>query len=117
MARGWPHGRVVKLAHSASLARDSDPWRRRGTHGSSGHAELASHIAQPEVLKLEYTTMDPGGFREKKKKKEKDWQQMLVQVPIFKKKEDMANSTCIISSEQDQQEDTSLLKSKAVSNK
>ena len=31
----------------------------------------------------------PGDFGEKKKKKKKeDWQQMLAQVPIFKKKKD-----------------------------
>ena len=36
-------------------------------------------------LQLEYTTMC-WGFKEKKEKKKEDWQQMLAQVPILKKK-------------------------------
>ena len=36
--------------------------------------------------------MYPGGFGEKKEKKKKDWQQMLAQVPIFKKKKEAIGS-------------------------
>ena len=44
-------------------------------------------------LQLEYTTMDWAGFgKKKKKKKKKDWQQLLAQVPIFKKKKKRVNS-------------------------
>ena len=60
--------------------------RTQTLHHSSGHAEAASHKAQPEALATRIYSYVLGGFREKKKKKEKDWQQMFAQVPIFKKK-------------------------------
>ena len=40
--------------------------------------------AQPEALTTRIYNYVLGGFGEKKKKE--DWQQMLAQVPIFKKK-------------------------------
>ena len=58
-------------------------------HRSSGHAEVASHIAQPEALTTRICNYVLGGFGEKKKKNQKkkeDWQQLLAQVPIFKKR-------------------------------
>ena len=57
-------------------------------HHSSGHAEVASHIAQPEALTTRIYDYVLGGFEEKnkKKKEEDDWQQLLAQVPIFKKR-------------------------------
>ena len=45
----------------------------------------ASHTAKPEGPTTRIYNYTLGVFREKKKKKE-DWQQMLAQVPIFKKK-------------------------------
>ena len=41
--------------------------------------------AQPEGPTTRPYNCVLGGFGEKKKKKKKDWQQMLAQVPIFKK--------------------------------
>ena len=46
-------------------------------------SEVASHIAQPEALTTRIYTYVLGDFGEKEKKK--DWQQLLAQVPIFKK--------------------------------
>ena len=51
---------------------------------ASGHAEAMSHIAPPEVLTLESTTVYWGLWEKKKKKKER-LAQMLAQVPILKK--------------------------------
>ena len=42
----------------------------RTWHHSSGHAEVASHIAQPEALTTRMYKYIPGGFGEKKKKKD-----------------------------------------------
>ena len=84
---------MVKFAHSASAAQSfagSDPGRRP-THCSSGHAEVASHIARPEALTTRICNYVLGGFGGKKKKKIKDWQQMLAQVRIFKKKKEESN--------------------------
>ena len=53
-------------------------------HDSSGHAEGASHIAQPEGFVAMIYNYLLGDFGEKKKKE--DRQEMLAQVPIFKKK-------------------------------
>ena len=64
-------------------------WTRTW-HRSSGHAEVASHMPQlgGATTKI-YTTMYWGGLgrksRKKKKEKNEDWQQVLAQVPIFKK--------------------------------
>src|SRR3712207_6271109 len=57
-------------------------------HCSSGHAEAASHMPQPEALTSRIYNYVLGGFGEKKNNNNKeDWQQMLAQVPIFKKKQ------------------------------
>ena len=63
-------------------------------HGSSGHAEAASHIAQPEALKTRihnYVLWALG--RKRRKKKKEDWQQ-LVLVPIFKRKKKKRWAPC-----------------------
>ena len=62
-------------------------WARTW-HRSSGHAQAASHMPQLEGPTARIYNYVPGSFGEKKKneKKKKDWQQMLAQVPIFKKK-------------------------------
>ena len=55
-------------------------------HCSSGHAGAASHI-EPEGTTTRMYNYVLAGFEEKKKKEKKeDRQQMLAQVPIFKKK-------------------------------
>ena len=41
---------------------------------SSGHAEAASHTAQPEALTTRICDYVLGHFGEKKKKKKEDWQ-------------------------------------------
>ena len=86
-----PCARVVKftrcaLAHSASVAQGfagSDPGQRTW-HSSSGHAEVESNIVQPEGPTTRIYNYVLGGFGEKKE--EKNWQQILAQVPILKKK-------------------------------
>ena len=68
---------MVKSAHSTLAAEGftgSDPGCR---HHSSGHAEVASHIEQPEGPTTGIYNYVLGGFGKKKKKKEKkkeDWQ-------------------------------------------
>ena len=55
-------------------------------HHSSGHAQAVSHIAQPEALTTRIYNYVLGGLgRRRRKKREEDWEQMIVQVPIFKK--------------------------------
>ena len=74
-------------------------------HGSSSHAEVASHTAELEGLANRIYNYVLGGVEEneeedeteeeekkeeseeEEEKVEKDWQQMLAQVPIFKKKQ------------------------------
>ena len=46
---------------------------------------MASHIAEPEGPTTRIYNYALRGFGAKKKRKE-DWQQMLAQLPIFKKK-------------------------------
>ena len=55
-------------------------------HRSPGHVEAVSHVRQPEALTTRIHNYVLGSFGEKKKKKKTDWQQLLAQVPIFKKK-------------------------------
>ena len=43
-------------------------------------------MPQPEALTTRIYNYVLGGFGEEKKKKKNDWQQMLAQVPIFKKR-------------------------------
>ena len=62
---------MVKFAHSALAAQGfagSDSGHRP-THHSSGHAEAASHIAEPEGPTTRIYNYVLGGFGEKKKKK------------------------------------------------
>ena len=40
-------------------------------YGSSGHAEAASHIAQPEALTTRVYNYVPGDFKDKEKEKKK----------------------------------------------
>ena len=53
-------------------------------HRSSGHAEVASHIAQAEVLTTRIYNYVQGALGEEEEKNH--WQQMLAQVPNLKKK-------------------------------
>ena len=41
--------------------------------------------SQPEGRTTRVHNYVPGGFGQKKKNKKEDWEQMLAQVPIFKK--------------------------------
>ena len=50
------------------------------------HAEAASHMPQLEGPATKVYNYILGGFGEKKQEKKDDWQQLLTQVPIFKKK-------------------------------
>ena len=54
----------------------------------SSHTEAASHRAQLEGPTTRIYNHVLGGFGEKKKGNKKDWQQMLAQVPILKKKKE-----------------------------
>ena len=58
-------------------------------HCSSGHAEVASHIAQPEALTTRiynYVLGVEEALGRRRRRKKEDWQQMLARVPIFKEK-------------------------------
>ena len=80
---------MVKFTRSASEAQGftgSDPGCGLMQTGSSGHAEAASHMPQLEGPTIKIYTYVLEGFGEKKQGKKKDWQQLLAQVPIFKKK-------------------------------
>ena len=72
---------MVKFARSSSVAQGfTGLYPKCGpTHHSSGHAEAASHTAQPEGPTTRINSYVLGGFGEKKEKKEEDWQQMLAQ--------------------------------------
>ena len=76
---------MVKFGRSTLAAQGftgcilAQTWQR-----PSGHAEVASHIAQPGPTTRIHNYVLVS-FEEKKKEK-KDWQQMLAQVPILKKK-------------------------------
>ena len=72
--RGQPCGRGVQLGCSTLGAwgfAGSDPTAHHGLtwHRSPGHAEAASHTAQPEALTTRIYNYVLGGFGEKKKKK------------------------------------------------
>ena len=60
-------------------------------HPSSDHVEVASHILQLEGPATKTYNYIVGGFGEKKQKEKKKehWQQLLAQVPIFKRKMDL----------------------------
>ena len=89
--QGQPHGQVVKLAPSALAA-------QRVTSSDLGHRPSMTHQAMlrwrptqhnQKDLQLEYTTMYWGALgRRRRGEKKEDWQQMLAQVPILKKKKE-----------------------------
>ena len=54
---------------------------------------MLSHITEPEGRTTRIYNYVLGGFGERKKEKIKDWQQMLAQVPIFKKKRVLSHLT------------------------
>ena len=90
VSRGQPRGQVVKFTCSASAAQGfagSDLGRQ---HGTAHQAMLRRHPTchKQRHSQLEYTTMYWGalGRRRRRNKETKDWQQMLAQVPIFKRK-------------------------------
>ena len=69
--RGWPHGRVVKFAHSAAggpVFRWFESWARTW-HCSSNHAEAASHMPQLEGLTTKNTQLCTRGLWGEKGKK------------------------------------------------
>ena len=81
---------MVKFDCSASAAQVFSGWDPQGGHGTarlSSCAEAASHMPQLEGFTTKIYNYVLGGFGEKKaEKKKEDWQQLLAQVPIFKKK-------------------------------
>ena len=80
--RDRPQGQVVKFLHSTLAAQSFaglDPGCRHG------HAEAVSHVPHLEGPTTKICNYILCGFGEKKQKK-KDLQQLLAQVPIFKKK-------------------------------
>ena len=81
---GWPRGRVVKFMCSTLVAQGftgSDPGCR---HSTAHQAMLRQHPTQDNQKDLQLCTGGLWGEEEEEKKRE-DWQQMLAQVPIFKK--------------------------------
>ena len=58
----------------------------RTWHRSSGHSEVASHIAQPEALTTRIYIYVLGGLGRRRRRKKEDWPQILAQVTIFKNK-------------------------------
>ena len=85
-----PHGRVVKFVRSAFGGpgfHRFGSWARTW-HRSSRHAEAASHIAQLGGATTKNIQLCTGGLAGEKAggEKKEDWQQLLAQVPIFKKK-------------------------------
>ena len=86
--RGRLCGRVVKFARSDPAAQGSDPGRGHGTACQVTHVEAASHIPQlegPATKIYNYVRGGGRGWGDKAEKK-RDWQQLLAQVPIFRKK-------------------------------
>ena len=85
--QGQPHGRVFKFARFALVAQGftgSHPGRR---HGTTHQAMLRRHPTQhiQKDLQLEYTTVYWRALGRRRRRRKEDWQQMLAQVPIFKK--------------------------------
>ena len=76
----------LKFACSTSAARGFNSSDPRQGHGTAHQATLRRrpHIAQPEALTTIIYNYVLGAFGEKEKKE--DWQQLVAQVPIFKKK-------------------------------
>ena len=81
---------MVKFAHSASAAQgsdSSDPGQGRGTAHQS-YAEVASPLVESEALTTRIHSMYWRALGRKRREKKNDWQQLLAQVPIFKKKKE-----------------------------
>ena len=86
---GQPRGQVVKFVCSAAAAQGfagSDPGHK---HGTARQATLRQHPTchkqkEPELKNIQLCTGGIWGEKAEKKKKE-DQQQLLDQVPIFKK--------------------------------
>ena len=88
---GWgqPCGRGVKFARSTLVAQGfagSDPACRHGTaHQATSRWRPTCHNwKDPQLKNLQLCTR---GIWGEKAEKKKNWQQLLAQVPIFKKKE------------------------------
>ena len=86
---GWPRGRVVKFTHSASwprvlpvqiLGADTAPLFRPCWGGVPHSTTRGTHNRNVQLC--------TGGLWEEEEEEgeKKDWQQMLAQVPILKKK-------------------------------
>ena len=85
---GQPRRQVVKFMRSALEAwgfAGSDPGHG---HGIAHQAVLRRHPTyhNQKHPQLDYTTMYQGDLGRKSRGKKTDWQQLLAQVPIFKKK-------------------------------
>ena len=76
----------MRVLHSVARGfMGSDPGHGYGT----AHQAMVRHhptLALSEALTARIYNCVLGGVGEKKKKKKEDWQQLLAQVPIFKKK-------------------------------
>ena len=82
----WPSGSVCMLYFGGPGFRQFGSWMRTWHHSSS-HAEVASHIAQPEGPATRIYNCVLGDFGEKRKKRKKeDWQHKLAQVPKLRKR-------------------------------
>ena len=95
MVRAGPEAEWLSLhAHFCGPGFHWFGSRMRIWHRSSGQAEVVSH--NQKDLQLEYTTMYCGLWgEEKEEEEEKNWQHMLAQVPIFKKKNQCVQNTII----------------------
>ena len=58
------------------------------------HAEVASHIAQPETLTTRIYNYVLGAVERRRREKKKDRQAMLAQVPIFTKNKNKNYISC-----------------------
>ena len=72
--------RSTSVAHSFAGLDPGQTW-----HCLSGHIEAASHVPQLEGPTTKIYNYILGRWGEKQGGKKKDWQQLLAQVPIFKK--------------------------------
>ena len=82
----WPSGYVHALHFGGPGFHWFGSWAPTWHH-SSGHVEVVSHMPQLEEPTSKIYTMYGGIWREKAEKKEEDWQQLLAQVPILRKRQ------------------------------
>ena len=75
---GWARGRVVRFCWFGSWVQTR--------HRLSGHVKAVSHMPQLEGPTSKIYNYVRGRFGEKKQEKNIYWQQLLAQVPIFKKR-------------------------------